>query len=112
MAFDTVPHNLKVSVLGHSSLESCLTTEKRLIWNTCHEPPPFPWTEFEWATPLWFLVLNFPSENFVEYTNLDPSGPGVSKHSPAYEIKEVRVELATPPLWGGVGWPILHSWPS
>ena len=58
-------------------------------------------------TPL-VLSRKFASRISFEYTILDPSGPGVSCIPPNTNIV-MRGELATPPLWGGVGWPILHN---
>ena len=42
-------------------------------------------------------------------THLYPSGPGVSKYWAANGIKVMRGQFATPPLWGGVGWRIVHN---
>ena len=83
-------------------LESCLSTEKGLIWGTRHEPPPFPWTEVEWATPLTWPSPEIRFANFFEYTILDPSGPKVSYTIDGRNSKSAWANW--PPHPFGVGW--------
>ena len=44
--------------------------------------------------------------NFFEYTILNPAGQPVAGPDPLTNRKDGVSQLATPPLWGGVGWPI------